>query len=143
LEVVGVKRLGLFGVFLIAAILLMLFGGLNISRASVEMSVKQYEDFHRVLHPLEHEAIPRKDYAKIRMRANELIELGNAIVILGVPAGTKSDVVEQFKAELSKFRGALASFGEAAKNGKDEQVKDTFGAVHDSFEMLASMLPHK
>jgi hypothetical protein len=119
------------------------FGGLNISRASMEMSIKEYEDFHRVLHPLEHEAIPKKDYATIRMRADELIELGNAIVILGVPAGTKSDVVKQFKAELSKFRVALVSFGEAAKNGKDEQVKDAFGAVHDSFEILASMLPRK
>jgi hypothetical protein len=138
-----VKRPGLFGVFLTATILLMPFGGLNISRASMEMSIKEYEDFHRVLHPLEHEAIPKKDYATIRMRADELIELGNAIVILGVPAGTKSDVVKQFKAELSKFRVALASFGEAAKNGKDEQVKDAFGAVHDSFEILASMLPRK
>lgn len=137
------KRPGLFGVFLTATILLMPFGGLNISRASMEMSIKEYEDFHRVLHTLEHEAIPKKDYATIRMRADELIELGNAIVTLGVPAGTKSDVVKQFKAELSKFRVALASFGEAAKNGKDEQVKDTFGAVHDSFEMLASMLPRK
>ena len=133
------KRLDYFPVFL-AALLAFLSTAQNVHAAA---EIKQYEDFHRVLHPLVHEAIPKKDYATIRMRADELIDLGKAIVSLGVPAGTKSEVVEQFKAELTKFRGALASFGEAAKNGKDEQVKDTFGAVHDSFEMLASMLPRK
>jgi hypothetical protein len=133
------KRLGFFPVFL-AALLPFLSTAQKVHAAE---EIKQYEDFHRVLHPLEHEAIPKKDYATIRMRADELIALGNAIVALGVPPGTKSDVVEQFKTELTKFRGALASFGEAAKNGKDEQVKETFGAVHDSFEMLASMLPRQ
>ena len=133
------KRLGFFPVFL-AALLAFLSTAQNVHALE---EIKQYEDFHRVLHPLEHEAIPKKDYATIRMRADELIDLGTAIVALGVPPGTKSEVVEQFKAELTKFRAALLSFGEAAKNGKDEQVKDTFGAVHDSFEMLASMLPRK
>jgi len=29
-------------------------------------SVKEYEDFHRVLHPLQHEALPKKDFQRIR-----------------------------------------------------------------------------
>ena len=42
-------------------------------------SVKEYEDFHRVLRPLQHEALPKKDFQRIRARAGELTKLGRAI----------------------------------------------------------------
>jgi len=51
-------------------------------------SVAEYESFHDVLHPLEHEALPNRDFTRIRSQAPELIRLGRAIVKLGVPKGT-------------------------------------------------------
>ena len=60
---------------------------------------------------------------------------------LGVPSGTKSENVAEFKNELKKFNKGLAKFKTDAKAGTDEQLKTSFSAVHDSFEMLASMLP--
>lgn len=102
--------------------------------------VKEYDDFHDVLHPLEHEALPKNDFATIRARASELVSLGQAITKLGVPAGVKAQNREEFKKELKKFKEALTKFQKASKSGSDEQLKTTYTAVHDLFEMLAGKL---
>jgi len=106
-----------------------------------DFGVKEYDDFHRVLHPLEHEALPKNDFATIRARAGELVKLGEGITKLGVPAGTKAESRDEFKKELKKFKDALAKLRKASKSGTNDQLKTTYSAVHDSFEMLAGMLP--
>lgn len=113
------------------------------AKPTEDFSVKEYDDFHRVLHPLEHEALPKNDMATIRRRASELINLGEAIVKLGVPAGTKSESVENFKKELTKFKEALSKYGSDAESGSDADLKKSYSAVHDSFEELVGMLPRK
>ncbi len=105
------------------------------------LSVKQYEDFHDVLHPLEHEALPKGDFARIRSQAALLGKRGNAIVKLGVPAGVTAANRDAFATGLTKFKDALAKFKTDAKKGTDDQLKTSYSAVHDSFEMLAGMLP--
>ena len=106
-----------------------------------EFSVKEYEDFHRVLHPLQHEALPKKDFQRIRARAGELTKLGKAITKLGVPRGTPPESVAEFKKELKKFGKALVEFRADAKSGTDPQLEKSYSSVHDSFEMLAALLP--
>ncbi len=106
-------------------------------------SYKEYEKFHDVLHPLEHDALPKKDYRRIRSQANLLVKRGNAIVKLGVPSGTSEDTKEEFAKELDSFRQALAKFRTDARRGTNDQLKVSYSAVHDSFEMLAGMLPRK
>jgi hypothetical protein len=103
-------------------------------------SVKEYEEFHDVLHPLEHDALPKKDFKQIRSRASLLVKRGNAIVKLGVPSGTSDDKKEEFAKELDSFRKALVKFKADAKSGTDDQLKTSYSAVHDTFEMLAAML---
>jgi hypothetical protein len=115
------------------------FSGVN----AVEFSVKEYEDFHRLLHPLQHEALPKKDYPRIRAAAPEFVALGEAIVKLDVPRGIKPDEVAEFKQELNKFRAALAKFDGSAKTGTDAELEASFSSVHDSFEMLAALLPRR
>ena len=123
------------GAFLCSAVLL--FG------APVEhgFGVKQYDDFHRVLHPLEHEALPKGDFPRIRANSGQLIKHGKAIVKLGVPRRKRPERVSEFKKELDKFNKALVKFGIDAKSGTDEQLKTSYSAVHESFETLAGMLP--
>ena len=104
-------------------------------------SVKEYNEFHEVLHTLQHEALPKKDFATIRARACELTILGEAIVKLGVPGGVKT--VSDFEKELKTFDGALTKFKNEAGVSTDAQLEESYLAVHDSFEMLASMLPKK
>ncbi len=102
--------------------------------------VKEYEQFHDVLHPLEHEALPNKDFKRIRSQANLLIKRGRAIVKVGVPQGTPEEKQEEFKTELRKFNEALTKFRAAARRGNNTELADSYSAVHDSFEMLAGML---
>ena len=110
---------------------------------SEEFSVSQYNEFHDVLHPLVHEALPAKDFPRIRSNAAELLKRGDAIVRLGVPRDTADARVEDFRRELKKFKDALGKFRQHSQTGTDEQLEISFSAVHDSFEMLAGMLPQK
>ena len=102
--------------------------------------VKEYENFHDVLHPLEHEALPQGDFARIRSKATELVKLGKAIVKLGVPPAPKASRREFAKAR-SEFDRALARFKIDAKTGSDSRLKQSYSAVHDSFEKLADLVP--
>jgi hypothetical protein len=102
---------------------------------------KQYEDFHEVLHPLQHEALPNKNFTEIRAKSALLTRHGRAIVKLGVPHGTSKENRAEFFNELSKFNKALTKYRSDAKHGTDAQLEASYSAVHDSFEMLAAMLP--
>ena len=106
-------------------------------------SVKEYNKFHDLLHPLQHDALPAKDFKRIRLNAGELARRGDAMVRLGVPKGTEAKHVEEFRSQLKKFKDALGQLRQHSKSGTDEQLEGSFGAVHDSFEMLAGMLPRK
>ena len=113
------------------------------SRGASDFGVKQYDDFHDVLHPLEHEALPQKDFARIRANEKEFVKRGQAIVKLGVPRGTATNNISEFRKELKKFNTALAKFRKDARSGKDDKLEASFASVHDSFEMLVGMLPRK
>ncbi len=77
--------------------------------------VKEYEQFHNVLHPLEHEALPRKDFKRIRAESSLLIKRGRAIVKVSVPRGTSEEKQEEFRKELKSFDKALTKFRAAAR----------------------------
>jgi hypothetical protein len=96
-----------------------------------------------VLEPLQHEALPRNDFKQIRIKARQLVKLGEVILNLGVPRGVDEKNKEEFKEWLGKFSEALSKFKRDAGGGTDEQMKESYSAVHDSFEMLAGMLPKK
>lgn len=111
--------------------------------AAPNFSVKEYNGFHDVLHPLEHEALPAKDFQRIRSNAKEFVKRGKAIVRVGVPKGTAETNADEFRSELKKFKSALDRFSKDARRGTDAQLENSFSAVHDSFEMLVGMLPRK
>ena len=101
--------------------------------------VRAFDRFHDVLHPLEHEALPKGDFKTIRARAAELVNLGRPITKMSVPRGASDAVM--FKNKQKEFAKALANFRRDARSGTDEQLKTSYSAVHDSFEELAGMLP--
>ena len=110
---------------------------------SEHFSVKEYNSFHDVLRPLQHEALPSKDFGRIRLNAGELVKRGKALVKADVPAGVTKEKAEEFRKELKKFNSALKKFNRDAKAGADGDLEASFTAVHDSFEMLAGLLPQK
>lgn len=109
----------------------------SISATQHGFTFKEYEQFHDVLHPLEHEALTQKDYPRIRSHAKELVRLGNAILELGVPQISR--VPEEMEKELKEFRKALSRFDRDAKRGSDSKLHRSYSAVHDSFEKLARL----
>lgn len=115
----------------------------NPAYAEDHFSVKEYNAFHEVLHLLQHEALPKKDFQQIRTNAAELVKRGKAIVQVGLPSGTPAKDHEEFRKELKKFETALGDFSKHAQDGTDAQLETSFSAVHDSFEMLVGMLPRK
>jgi hypothetical protein len=112
-----------------------------LTQAAEHFSVREYEEFHDALHPLEHEALPQGDFKRIRAEAPELVKRGEVILKLGVPAGVKEEYKTEFTQELKKFGDALSRFRTDAEKGTDAQLKESYSAVHDSFEMLAALLP--
>lgn len=129
------------GIILPAFLILTL--GLLVSAAAPpeHFSVREYEEFHDVLHPLEHEALPKGDFKRIRAEAAELVRRGEAIVKLGTPAGVRQEHASEFGQGLKRFSDALVKFQQDAKDGTNDQLKESYSAVHDSFEMLAALLP--
>lgn len=128
---------------LILSALLIFSAALLLSPAALaeHFSVREYEEFHDVLHPLEHEALPKGDFRTIRAQAAELARRGQAILKLGVPAGVRQEHMDEFRQGLKKFGDALAIFKRDADAGTDARLKESYSAVHDSFEMLAALLP--
>jgi len=142
-----VTRLRILGLFALTAVLFstasLSVTGVTNAASQHGFSVKEYEKFHDVLHPLEHDALPKKDYRRIRSQANLLVKRGNAIVKLGVPSGTSEEKKEEFAKELDSFREALAKFRADARRGTNDRLKASYSAVHNKFEMLAGMLPRR
>jgi hypothetical protein len=110
---------------------------------SEHFSVKEYEKFHDVLQPLQHEALPNKDFKRIRSKAVEFVRLGKRIVKVGIPAGVPKTKAAEFRKDLRKFNSALNKFSRVVRTGADSDLETSFSAVHDSFETLAEMLPGK
>ncbi len=131
--------------FRFSALLLLLCVAISSAGASVQhhSGPKEYEEFHDVLHPLEHEALPNKDYARIRSQSGELVKRGKAIVKTGVPGTFVGEKRAEFNAELRAFDAALNRLNTAARRSSNRKLAASYSAVHDSFEKLMGMLPRQ
>jgi hypothetical protein len=116
-------------------------GSVAVAAMDEHFSVREYNIFHDVLHPLQHEALPKRDFKTIRARAGELVAKGRAIVMLGIPAGVGETA--EFAKGLKEFDKALTKFKADARKKSDARLEQSYSAVHDAFEMLASLLPIK
>ena len=104
--------------------------------------VAQFDRFHDLLHPLQHEALPGRDFKTIRAKAAALYAAGRAAANAPVPRGVADR--QAYRQQSAKFLKALGSFRRATRPGasaSDEAVSAAFSRVHDEFEALAHMLP--
>ena len=121
--------------------LVLLFAFFTVAVAQHHFSAKVYEEFHDVLHPLEHEALPNKDYRRIRSQSAELVKRGKAIVKAGVPSTLAGDKRTEFVIEMNTFNGALKQLKTDARRSSNSKLARSYSAVHDSFEKLMGLLP--
>src|SRR6266545_1191568 len=139
----SVKRSQSLLVLLLSAVLILHLAPNASANALVQRKFRikeEYELFHDVLHPLQHEALPQRDFRRIRIMASELVTRGKAIVKLGVPQAPKANRREFAKA-LESFDKALAKFRTESRTGSDTRLKESYATVHDSFEKLADLVP--
>lgn len=121
--------------------LLLLCALCAVAAAQHHSGPKVYEEFHNVLHPLEHEALPNKDYRRIRLQSGELVKRGKAIVKAGVPDTLTGDKRTEFVLEMNTFNAALNQLKAAARRSSNTKLARSYSAVHDSFEKLMGMQP--
>jgi hypothetical protein len=104
-----------------------------------EFGKVEFEAFHTVLRPLQHKALPAKDFKKIREKSELLVEKGEAIVNLGIPKDIEKTA--EYERTLQNFSGALVKYKTDAKSGTDAELKKSYLAVHDLYEKLMNYLP--
>lgn len=128
--------------FALTAILIITLQVSRVANAAMQhgFAIEEYELFHEVLHPLQHEALPQGDFKRIRSMAKELVKRGKAIVKLGVPDAPKAER-RKFAEARRRFDRALAAFESDAGTGSNSRLRRSFSAVHDSFEELADLVP--
>ena len=110
-------------------------------QAKHHFPAKEFDAFHDVLHPLQHEALPKNDFRTIRAQATELASAGEAIIKLPLPKGATTKMA--IKLEMKRFSTALAKFKKDAAAGTDAQLRESYIAVHDAFERLAERWPSR
>lgn len=128
-------------VFALAAILMVT---LEVPHASSlvqdEFKIEEFQLFHDILRPLQHEALPQGDFQRIRSMATELVKRGEAIVKLDVPDVPNAQP-RKFLKVRKKFKKWLSRFATDARTGSNAKLKKSFTAVHDSFEQLLDLMP--
>lgn len=127
-------------VLLLMAVLTITFAAPHTTNATTPQRfvVEEYQIFYQLLGQLQREALPQRDFQRIRSSANELVARGKAIVKIRLGKGRKS---EEFSDARRKFDRALNAFKSDAKKGNDSRLSNSFTAVHDSFEGLADEAP--
>jgi hypothetical protein len=98
-------------------------------------SVPALNDLHKVVHPLWHDAYPKKDYALIKEllpRADTLVAALDAAKLPGI-LREKQDAWDAGKANL---KSVLCQLHDAAKADNQEQMLKQTAAFHAAFEHL-------
>lgn len=102
---------------------------------------REFDRFHDILHPLQHEALPNNDFRTIRARAGDLYNAGRAILRMTVPRGATNRA--EIQRERRNFNRALTNYRRDATRGTDAQLRISYESVHDTFEELAQMWPRR
>lgn len=100
---------------------------------------KKLDEFHELLHPLVHEAYPKKDFAAIRKGLPGLVTAGIAVKKASLPkemATKKND----FNKTSKKLVRQLTDLNKNKTKLSDEKFGEMFMEMHDTFEELMGMM---
>lgn len=100
-----------------------------------------FDRFHDILHPLEHEALPKNDFATIRREARRLVTAGRPLTRMVIPLGVEDTA--KFCEEQARFSDALKRFDRDARKNDNAALKRSYTLVHDTFEEMAHLLPRR
>ncbi len=112
---------------------------LSLTVARAAGKVAEVDDFHKVLHPLVHEAYPNKDFNAIRAGIPDLLAAANTMAKAVLP----SDLAPKQKEYKNEVRRLVKQLKEMdKKKGKlsDDELGKKFMAMHDTFEKIMEIV---
>jgi hypothetical protein len=102
-------------------------------------ALKEMNVFHKILHPLVHDALPNNDFAAIRSNLDTLLAEAKAIQQAKLPkkfAGRK----EEFEKQTEELVSQLTDLVSMKDIVDDATLEKLFNDMHESFESLGEIL---
>ncbi|NIR47358.1 hypothetical protein GWO43_02640 [candidate division KSB1 bacterium] len=110
----------------------------NLAKAQKGL-VDYMDEYHRVLRPLMHQALPDKNVAAFKENSAELLKCAENLAAADIP-----EKFETQKAKISTLTGEILentrTFHETCQTGTEQEIFDTFLAAHDKYEALADIV---
>ena len=97
--------------------------------------MKEMGEFHLVLYPLWHEALPNKDYQAIKDAVPSLESKMDALMKAQIPEEFK-DIEAQIIEKREALRKAVEDLANVCRKNKDEEIIDRLTRMHDSYRAL-------
>ena len=101
--------------------------------------VPEVDQFHKLLHPLVHDALPNKDYTTIREALPELIESATTMSKVQLPDDLASQQ-KKYAKEAKKMLKQLRDMERRKSKFSDEALDKRFRAMHETFEKIMLMV---
>ena len=96
---------------------------------------RELEEFHLVLYPLWHQAMPDKDYQAIKAAVPSLGSKMNALMQAQLPQRF-SDIEPQFLEKREALRLSVEDLASVCRQNKDDQIIDKLTVMHDAYRAL-------
>lgn len=106
---------------------------------AVSIRLPELDQFHEILLPIWHEALPNKDYAAIKAAIPDLKERAQAIVDAKLPE-KYSFLAESFNANRNALKMAVDSLGTACETDSAELIEARMTDMHDAYHSLTECL---
>jgi hypothetical protein len=97
--------------------------------------MKEMEEFHLVLYPLWHEAMPNKDYQAIKAAIPSLESKMDALMKAEIPEDFK-DIETPIIEKREALGKAVEDLANVCRKNKDEQIIDKLTQMHESYRAL-------
>lgn len=103
------------------------------------VGMKELTEFHEVLHPLVHDAMPKGDLDAVRSKLDILSKRAVKIQKAGIPKefASRSKEFDRLSAQLTKQVNELKGL---KKKEDTEAFTKTFDAMHETYEELAGLV---
>ncbi|MFQ5604072.1 MAG: hypothetical protein ACE5HS_12475 [bacterium] len=97
------------------------------------------DEYHRILRPLIHQALPNEDFAAFKKSSQALL-----ICAKNLEAAATPEKYGDQKAEIELLTAGILtkthSFQEICQSGSDADILDAFIRIHDDYEALADIV---
>lgn len=100
------------------------------------------QEFHNILRPLHHQAVPEKNVKAIKDSLNHLLTLGDSLEIVPIPKDWE-DISDTLKILTHHLAESGNKLREAVKSDSDQEILNAFMEYHDAFKSIMITLIDK